>query len=204
MYSTIQYHIRGQKLWLQIDDGIEICDTMYQSPLWDAPRRLIIIRQKVEKHPKATGKTLSLFEDDEIMQGYRHSAYVTNLTLPPTEAWRLYRSRANCENQIKELKYDYGLDKMNQHSFDATEATLNFIMIAYNLMSLFKQVVVQQKVKPTLKTLRYTTINVGSYLVKNGRDNILKMSVHMKRRSWISKLWENMDTIKSPFINLSP
>ncbi|MDI9320735.1 MAG: hypothetical protein QM530_09730 [Phycisphaerales bacterium] len=49
------------------------------------------------------------------------------LTLPPAEVWRLYRGRAICENQIKELKYDYATGKINQQSFDATEATLNFI-----------------------------------------------------------------------------
>ncbi len=204
MYTTIQRHIQSQRVWLKLDDGIEICDTWYQSPTWNAPRRLVIIRQKIAQRPKASGKILRLFEDDEIINGYRHSCYITNLTLPPTEVWRLYRARAVCENQIKELKYDYAADKINQHSFDATETTLNFIMIAYNLMSLFKQVVIQDKVKPTLKTIRFSTLNIGSYLVQNGRDRILKMSLHMKRRNWITKLWQNMDNIKFPFINLSP
>jgi hypothetical protein len=146
---------------------------------------------------------LRLFEDDEIINGYRHSCYITNLTLPPVEVWRLYRNRATCENRIKELKYDYALDKINQHSFDATETTLNFIMVAYNLMSLFKQVIVQDKVRPTLKTLRYSCLGIGSYIVKNGSERILKMSLNMKRRSWITKLWENGNSILSPFINLT-
>ncbi|MDI9319797.1 MAG: hypothetical protein QM530_04900, partial [Phycisphaerales bacterium] len=65
------------------------------------------MRQKIKDRPKATGKVLRLFEDDEIMNGYRHSCYATKLTLPPAEVWRLYCGRAICENQIKELKYDY-------------------------------------------------------------------------------------------------
>jgi len=200
MYITIQRHIQSQKVWLKLDEGVEICSTYYQSPMWDVPRRLVIVRQKIAERPKATGKMLSLFENDEIISGYRHSCYITNLKLPATEVWRLYRGRATCENQIKELKYDYAADKMNQNSFDATEATMNFIMIAYNLMSLFKQVVIPTKSKPTLKTLRYTTINIGSYLVKNGRNRILKMSLQMKRRKWITTLWQNIDDIKMPFI----
>jgi hypothetical protein len=203
MYVTIQRTIQSQKVWMKIDDGIEIAETMYQSPTWDKPRRLVMVRQKVSQRPKATGKVLRLFEDDEIINGYRHSCYITNLTLPAAEVWRLYRNRATCENRIKELKYDYALDKINQHSFDATETTLNFIMVAYNLMSLFKQVIVKDKVRPTLKTLRYSCLGIGSYIVKNGSERILKMSVNMKRRSWITKLWENSDTISSPFINLS-
>lgn len=200
MYVTIQRHIQSQKKWLQIENGIEICDTDYQSPMWNEPRRLIIVRQKIKERPKSTGKMLSLFEDDEVISGYRHSCYITNLKLPATEVWRLYRGRAICENQIKELKYDYAVDKMNQNSFDATETTMNFIMIAYNLMSLFKQVVIPSKIKPMLKTIRYTTINIGGYIVKNGRERILKLSLQMKRRKWISQLWSNIENIKQPFI----
>jgi len=203
MYVTIQRTIQSQKLWMKLDEGIEITETMYQSPTWDKPRRLVMVRQQVAQRPKAAGKMLRLFEDDEIINGYRHSCYTTNSTLPAAEVWRLYRNRATCENRIKELKYDYAVDKINQHRFDATETTLNFIMVAYNLMSLFKQVIVQDKVRPTLKTLRYSCLGIGSYMVKNGRERILKMSLNMKRRSWITKLWENGNSILSPFITLT-
>lgn len=37
------------------------------------------------------------------------------------------------KNRIKELKYDYGLDKINQQSFDGTEASLlTMTMLSYN------------------------------------------------------------------------
>jgi len=48
-------------------------------------------------------------------------------------------------------------------------------MMAYNLMSLFKLVVMRKYIIPTSKTISHTTHNVGSYLVKNCRDRILKM-----------------------------
>jgi hypothetical protein len=97
MYVTIQRTIQSQKVWMQPDDGIDIAHTYYQSPAaWDKARRLIMVRQKVSKRPKATGKLLRLFEDDEIINGYRHSCYITNLlSLPPAEIWRLYRNRAS-------------------------------------------------------------------------------------------------------------
>jgi len=202
MYVTIQRTIQSQKVWVKLDDGIEIAQTNYQSPTWDKARRLIMVRQKVSQRPKAAGKILRLFEDDEVINGYRHSCYITSLTLPPLEVWRLYRHRATCENRIKELKYDYALDKINQQSFDATETTLNFLMVAYNLMSLFKQVVVQDKVRPTLKILRYSCLGIGSYIVKNGTQRILRMSVNMRRRSWITRLWETADKVQSPFNKL--
>jgi len=125
------------------------------------------------------------------MGGYRFASYITNLNLPSVEVWRLYRGRANAENQIKELKYDYGMDKMNVQGFDATETSINFIMVAYNIMSLFKQVLLNEKIIPTLKSIRFTTLNIGSYLIQKGRHNVLK-------------LWEKVDNVSSPFITISP
>lgn len=69
---------------------------------------------------------------------------VTGLSLPTVEVWRSYRERADCENRIKELKEDFGLDSFNRYSFYAIEAALAFAMLAYNLMSTFQQAVVRQ------------------------------------------------------------
>ncbi len=88
---------------MKIDDGIEIAHTNYQSPTWDKTRRLIMVRQKVSRRAKATGKVLRLFEEDEIINGYRHSCYITNLTLPAAEIWRLYRNRATCSYFLLQL-----------------------------------------------------------------------------------------------------
>lgn len=49
--------------------------------------------------------------------------------------------RADAENRIKELKYDFGADSFNIKNFSPSEATMNFVMLAYNLMSLFRQAV---------------------------------------------------------------
>jgi hypothetical protein len=62
-------------------------------------RRIIIVRQKTQDRPKAPGKQLSLFSEEEIYKNYRYSAYVTNMTFAPAEIWRLYRGRANAENR---------------------------------------------------------------------------------------------------------
>src|SRR3954447_18102653 len=94
MYVTIQRTIESQKVWMQLEEGIEIAQTYYQSPAWDKSRRLILVRQKIAARPKATGKVLSLFEDDEIINGYRHRCYITNLSLPPAEIWRCSRNGA--------------------------------------------------------------------------------------------------------------
>nr|WP_292988500.1 transposase [Nitrosomonas sp.] len=87
---------------------------------------------------------------------------VTAMDLPAAELWRLYRGRADCENRIKELKYDFGGDSFNLKDFWATEAALLTVMQAYDLMSLFRQGVMRSNavsgkpdVQHTFKTLRY-------------------------------------------------
>ena len=76
---------------------------------WSTPRRQVVVRQSVRRR-EAPGKTLSLFADDSDIQGWRYSALVTSLELPMQGVWRSYRGRADCENRIKALKADFGLD----------------------------------------------------------------------------------------------
>ncbi|MDD4971510.1 MAG: transposase [Paludibacter sp.] len=95
----------------------------------------------------------------------------------------MYRGRANCENRIKELKYDYGLDKMNQDEFDGTEACLLLMTIAYNFMSLFKQVIINDKVRNKLSILRYKMLAIPAYIVERSNKVIVKMTLQMNRRA---------------------
>jgi hypothetical protein len=42
--------------------------------------------------------------------------------MPATQAWQLYRSRADAETRIKELKIDYGTDQFCLKGFWWAEA----------------------------------------------------------------------------------
>ena len=188
MYVIIQRKISSLKIWLKIENGIEITEFEYQGEDWEKPRRMVAVRQKTDIRPKATGKQLKLFEDDIEINGYRYSCYITSLKLSPADIWRLYRQRANCENRIKELKYDYSLDKMNQASFDGTEATLMLMTVAYNFLSLFKQLIIGGNVRNRLKTLRHKILAIPAIVEHSNDRTIVKMALHMNRRAWISKL----------------
>ena len=199
MYVSIQRKIAVQHTWLQIENGIEIAEFEYKAQDWIKGRRMIAVRQKIAKCPKAVGKQLSLFEDDYELNGYRYTCYVTTLKLSAPDVWRLYRGRANCENRIKELKYDYGLDKMNQDGFDGTEACLLLMTIAYNFMSLFKQVIINDKVRNRLSTLRYKMLAIPAYIEEHSNKVIVKMALQMNRRAWIRKLWEKSTNFQFDF-----
>jgi hypothetical protein len=199
-YEPIQKVIAAQKAWLGLEQGVEVAETTYQSPLWDTPRRMIMTRQEIMFRPKAAGKQLRLFSDQWNYRKYRYSAYITNLTLPAQEVWRLYRHRANAENRIKELKYDFGAESFNMNDFWATEAALNFVMLAYNFMSLFKHLVFSSGIQHRLTTLRFNTFAIGAYFIKQGNDVILKLSLALKRREWFTGIWNMSRTFSTPFI----
>lgn len=135
---------------------------------------MVMVRQRITRRPKAAGKTLRLFSDDVQIRDYRYRSFVTSLDLSAHLVWKLYRMRAYAENRIKELKYDFGADSFNMQSFNATEASMNCVMLAYNLMSLFRQVIVSSKVLPTMRIMRYKIFAAGGYVVKEGNRRILK------------------------------
>lgn len=176
--------------WWALEAGLELTELRYQATGWRAPRRLIVVRQSV-KRKEAPGKNLSLFADDPDIQGWRYGAFVTTLELPMVEVWRTYRGRADCENRIKELKADFGLDAFNLRDFWATEAALGFAMLAYNLMSLFRQAVLRSKIQHTLSTLHGLVLAIGGSWHKDATQHRLMLSVPRRKRAWFAGLWAN-------------
>jgi hypothetical protein len=198
-YAPVQREIADNDVWMPLDDGIEICEKPYKAATWKSYRRLIIIRQKISKRPQATGKTLTLFPEDEVYLNYRYSAFFTTLDLAPAEVWRLYRGRSDSENRIKEIKYDFGFDSFNLKDFYATEAALIFGMIAYNLMSIFRMFVLQEKTQKRLSTLRFRTFAIGAYFQKVNGKLVLTIALTKKRRRWFVDLWDY--PIEMPFFS---
>ena len=199
-YRPIKLKLATHKIWLKLDEGIEIAETDYLAEGWELPRRMIMVRQQIDKRPKAAGRQLKLFEETGIYNNYRYSCFITSLDLSARMVYDLYRNRADAENRIKEIKYDFAFDSFNCRDFWATEATLNFVIMAYNLMSLFRQAILGTKVQHFMKTLRYKVFAIGGYLIKNGNSRILKLSLQMKRREWFTGLWSSSELMSWPFV----
>jgi hypothetical protein len=186
----VQRLIAGSENWLALDDGIEVCEKLHKADSWETARRIVIVRQKISVRPQASGKTLSLFPEEETYRNYRYSAYFTNLDFAPAEVWRLYRGRGDAENRIKEIKYDFGFDCFNLNGFYATEAALIFVMVAYNLMSIFRMFVLQEPTQKRLSTLRWRTFAIGAYFQKIKGTMTLMIALTKKRRRWFDSLWD--------------
>ena len=204
--------VNADNWWSLIDEdgrpvpGIELTRFAYQPDAWSVPRWVVGIRQHTALRADPKGKTLNLFADDPVIGSWRFSALTTDLDLSAETVWRMYRGRADCENRIKELKYDFAADSFNMKDFWATEAALNVVMLAYNLMSLFRQVLLKTSlvrsssgpVQHTLQTLRYKLFAKAAYITTEARKPILNLAVAMQQRVWMKGLWEATNTFDLP------
>jgi len=189
-YQNIKFEIGKIEKWIEITDGLEVCN-MYFKPDNGEKRRYIIVRKRIKDFPNSGGKLL--FDEPT----YRYSAYVTNLKLPVDQIYNIYNTRADCENRIKELKYDFGADNFCLKEFYATESSFRFIMMAYNVMALFKHQVLNSTMQ--LKTLRAYCFAIGSWITNHSNEQVLNIALPQKRRAWMDGLFENIKNSQLPY-----
>ncbi len=189
-YETIKWEIQTVSQWTEVCDGIAVAEAIYKD------RRYVIVRKNIDRRPKATGKKL-LFEDQ--IPCYRYSCYVTNLDLSAAEIWRLYQGRADCENRIKELKYDFGADQFCLKSFWATEAAFRFIMVAYNILSLFRHIAVQKQTLSSMRTVKAYCFALGAWITNHANRKVLKISLPVKKRAWMDGLFSKIANASPPY-----
>lgn len=193
MYPNVKSEVYGLDNWISICSGIDV-NQMYFEHEGGKRRRYIVVRKEIEKRPKAGGKLL--FDD---IPGYRFSCYVTNLDLPLDVVWNIYNTRADCENRIKELKQDFGLENFCLKDFWATEASFRFIMMAYNIMSLFRHFALQTHNKSTLSTLKVYCFALGAWSVNHANKKVLKIALNTKKRSWLDGIFAKVENLSPPF-----
>jgi Transposase DDE domain group 1 len=171
LYPWIQMELLGLK-YRDIGGGISVGEMMYAGIGWKAPRRMVVIREE-EREDKRKKKQPTLFE----LIGYSYQVIVTNIEwMSPEEVWRFYNGRANVENMIKEGILSYSLDVNISHFYGANVAHFHLVMLAYNLMNLFKELVLGQKEKKRMgKWIRQRFLLIAGKLVSSGRKFILKL-----------------------------
>ena len=170
MNRLVHRQIVGLTGWRPFGPGLEVAETQYQGLNWPAPRRLVVVRERIADRPEARGRRL--FE----VPGYTFHAVVTTLPLAPEDVWRFYNSRADSENRLKELKEDFGARGFSLQAFDGTEAAFRLICFLFNLVALFKRDVTRNE-RPQLSTLRTRLLVVGAILGRRGRRPVLRLGL---------------------------
>jgi len=188
MNRLVQRAVVGIQQWRPFGVGLEVGEIGYQTYKWTHPRRLVVVREEIRTRPEARGRRLFDIPD------YTFHGVITSLTDAPEDVWRFYNGRADSENRLKELKYDYGADGFCLQSFFGTEAVFRLTCVLFNLMAQFKQQVLHDEA-PQLATVRHTTFVIGAILGTKGRKPILRLGLRGRWRERFAVLLARIATL---------
>lgn len=153
--------------WIPVDENTAVAEDHYKSPKSDKTRRIIVVRYTIRRETQDR-----LFEC--VHDEYR--ALATSMTADAVTVYRFYQKRGDCENRIKELKYDFNADKYCLRSFAGTESAFRLICFLFNLIALFKAAVLKDR-KLTLGTIRTKILVVGAAIGRSARRTVLRLGL---------------------------
>jgi hypothetical protein len=137
---------------------------------WEKDRRFVVSRGLKDEKDRAQ---LSFLEGEE----YDYFFFVTNTEQSSEEVVDFYEKRGNCENYIKEAKYDMAVGHLLLQSFWANEAIFQLMMLAYNLFLLFKMDFAgETEYRQQIKTFRLKYIFLAGKIIRTARSVVLKLS----------------------------
>jgi hypothetical protein len=140
---------------------------LYQADSWKKARRVVA---KVE------------FHSGELFP--RVGFIVTNLETDRRAVVRFYNKRGSAEQWIKEGKQAVKMTRLSCHRFRSNEVRLWLSVIAYNLGTLWRRVVLRLRVgKWSLTSLQQRLVKTGGRLIKHARYYWLLLAEgHLTRR----------------------
>lgn len=191
--KPLRNRLAGIKNWQEFAPGLEVGELMYETYGWQAPRRIISVRERIGERPQARGRKLI------EVPGYTFHTVVTTLDLSPADVWRFYNSRAECENRIKELKEDFGAGGFCLNSFYGTEAVFRLICCLYNLMAEFRRDILRSP-SQRLHTMRHEVLVVGGILGAQGRAPVLRLGLCGRWREQFAALLSRIANYTIPTV----
>jgi hypothetical protein len=160
---------RPVKIWADYGYQKQAMFVCMKPDKWNKARKFAVVR---ELKPEEERKQLSLLESSD----YTHAMYVTNTTRKLADTVKFYEKRGNCENYIKETKYDMNIGSLKMKSFWANEAFFQIMMLVYNIFLLFKMDRVSaSEYRQWILTFRFKYVFVAGKIIKTARRTILKL-----------------------------
>jgi len=163
------------------EEGRETTEITAALNIWDKARRFVVSRVLKDEKDR---KQLSFLEGEE----YDYFFLVTNTELSSVEVVEFYEKRGNCENYIKEAKYDMAVGHLLLQSFWANEAIFQLMMMAYNLFLLFKMDFAKRtEYRQQIKTFRLKYVFLAGKIIRTARNVVMKLSENYPYREIYEK-----------------
>ena len=152
------------------ESGRETTELVTALNTWEKDRRFVVSRVLKDEKDRAQ---LSFLEGE----AYDYFFFVTNTEQSSEEVVEFYEKRGNCENYIKEAKYDMAVGHLLLQSFWANEAIFQLMMLAYNLFLLFKMDFAgETEYRQQIKTFRLKYIFLAGKIIRTARSVVMKLS----------------------------
>ncbi len=155
---------------------------------WDKPRRVVFTRKLVCKIPA--------FQEDNLWDIYEHKydAYITSLPVEHSSSWQivdLYKERADCENVFDEIKNQWGFGGFCAKSKVVTEVAARFLLLSYNLWSLFTRAMSAES-HSEAKTTRRIYLMVAGKKIRTARETLVKIALPKHRMKKLAEGYRNI------------
>jgi hypothetical protein len=135
-------------------------------------------------------------DEGALFSDYRYDCVATNdLEMSQGYVFTHYNGRANIENSIKELKYDYKLGCIVTQSFAVNDVITQATLMAHVLIQHFKRLVLDkgdQNIQ--LSTLRWRVLNLPTLVVRGARRRWYRISNVFMNSRYFLRLLQRMAT----------
>jgi len=174
---------------------------------WLGERRFVSMRIPGKKSGKGDTQ-LELLEDGD----FTYREFVTNHSGKSHQAISEYDKRADCENQIGEVKRE-GLSAIPTRRFMNNYAYFQIVLLAYNVWRSFKMLAehserqkkAEEKTSPTglsgiedntIRIARLKLLLIAAKLVTTGNTTKVRYSEHDSRVAGLFSFMEHLDRVR--------
>lgn len=167
---------------LTSEDNLTLVNEIdYQAATWTRAYRVIVRSQHVAGE----------------LPYWTHTFIVTNLiNADASILFPAYQARDRVENDIKELKRGFGFDKTDSSSFICNTARALISGVAYNLMQLFKQVLMPTDNRITINTLRFKLFHIAGKVVRHAHQIQIRLASNHVYQNWFWQLMEKIQQLQ--------
>jgi len=173
--------------WVDAGQGWEGNEGSLKLQNWSQARRVIVLRRKLQRTPEqlALGQSHQLFLDWKGLfpvQGpvYEYAALVTSLTEEILTVAQLYRDRADMENNLDELKNQWGWCGYVTEDLLRCQIAARNIALFFNWWSLFARLVDPSKRREAITSRPLFLGSVARQTLHAGQVSITITPSHVK------------------------
>jgi hypothetical protein len=174
--------------WRDTGDGWQAMEAELKLTGWTTERRVVIVRETPASAPPSNSNRAKKAEpmlpgDDWSPQACpwagKIAVLVTSLnqiSYPTTAMPRLYRERADMENNYDELKNQWGWGGYTTHKIGPSQLAATFIALVYNWWGLYVRFYDSEHHREAVTTRPYLMQGVGRQ-VQSGNQTTVKISL---------------------------